>query len=332
MVGGSGAGQGTAGGGVVTTDQGGVFKARHFTTEVILWALRWYLAFPISYRDLAVMLADRALRSIIRRCFAGCRPMPRRWRSGSVGICGHAPAPDGWTRRISRSRASGPICIGRWTASPDDRLPAFGPARCGSGQVVLPQGAGAAAHRQPAHDHGGQEPGRPACRDRDEANWRTVALLAPAAVQVSEHHRRAGPQADQTAGSAGARLRPLSNRQADTGRLRGDGDDPTPPASFRLPPEFPTSETSRVSTQRLQHNHRAEAPSRDRGTGVAPPDRARLSRAAPRSSRFQRRVRLRQRRRARPSPPSSARPRRERGRLRRSARSASAPPRRYSDA
>ncbi len=28
---------------------------------MILWALRWYLAFPISYRDLAVMLADRGV-------------------------------------------------------------------------------------------------------------------------------------------------------------------------------------------------------------------------------------------------------------------------------
>ena len=58
---GSGAGQGTAGGGVVTTDQDGAFKGRHFTAEVILWALRWYLAFPISYRDLAAMLSDRGV-------------------------------------------------------------------------------------------------------------------------------------------------------------------------------------------------------------------------------------------------------------------------------
>ena len=41
--------------------QDGVFKGRHFTFEVILWALRWYLAFPISYRDLAAMLADRGV-------------------------------------------------------------------------------------------------------------------------------------------------------------------------------------------------------------------------------------------------------------------------------
>ena len=41
--------------------QDGFFKGRHFTFEVILWALRWYLAFPISYRDLAAMLADRGV-------------------------------------------------------------------------------------------------------------------------------------------------------------------------------------------------------------------------------------------------------------------------------
>jgi IS6 family transposase len=41
--------------------QEGSFKGRHFTSEVILWALRWYLAFPVSYRDLASMLADRGV-------------------------------------------------------------------------------------------------------------------------------------------------------------------------------------------------------------------------------------------------------------------------------
>ena len=42
-------------------DQHSSFKGRHFTSKVILWALRWYLAFPISYRDLALMLADRGV-------------------------------------------------------------------------------------------------------------------------------------------------------------------------------------------------------------------------------------------------------------------------------
>src|ERR687889_823136 len=45
----------------VAVKQGGSFKGRHFTAEVILWAVRWYLMFPISYRDLELMLADRGV-------------------------------------------------------------------------------------------------------------------------------------------------------------------------------------------------------------------------------------------------------------------------------
>ena len=37
------------------------FKGRQFTTEVILWAVRWYLMFPVSYRDLELMLTDRGV-------------------------------------------------------------------------------------------------------------------------------------------------------------------------------------------------------------------------------------------------------------------------------
>ena len=38
------------------------FKGRQFKAEVILWAVRWYLQFPISYRDLELMLRDRGVR------------------------------------------------------------------------------------------------------------------------------------------------------------------------------------------------------------------------------------------------------------------------------
>ena len=44
-----------------TVKPGGSFKGRQFITEVILWAVRWYLMFPISYRDLELMLADRGV-------------------------------------------------------------------------------------------------------------------------------------------------------------------------------------------------------------------------------------------------------------------------------
>jgi pyruvate-formate lyase len=34
------------------------FKWRHFQGDVILWAVRWYCRYPISYRDLEEMLAS----------------------------------------------------------------------------------------------------------------------------------------------------------------------------------------------------------------------------------------------------------------------------------
>ena len=37
------------------------FRGCRFPTEVILWAVRWYLQFPLSYRDLERMLADRGV-------------------------------------------------------------------------------------------------------------------------------------------------------------------------------------------------------------------------------------------------------------------------------
>src|SRR3954452_2825560 len=37
------------------------FRGFRFPAEVILWVVRWYLQFPVSYRDLERMLADRGV-------------------------------------------------------------------------------------------------------------------------------------------------------------------------------------------------------------------------------------------------------------------------------
>jgi transposase-like protein len=39
-----------------------LFKGRQFTAEIILWAVRWYLQFPISSRDLESMFSDRGIQ------------------------------------------------------------------------------------------------------------------------------------------------------------------------------------------------------------------------------------------------------------------------------
>ncbi|EOK5970047.1 IS6 family transposase, partial [Vibrio parahaemolyticus] len=37
------------------------FKGRHFSGQVILWAVRWYCKYGISYRELAEMLEERGV-------------------------------------------------------------------------------------------------------------------------------------------------------------------------------------------------------------------------------------------------------------------------------
>jgi len=37
------------------------FKGGQFTAEVVPWVVRWCLMFPISYRDLELMLLDRGV-------------------------------------------------------------------------------------------------------------------------------------------------------------------------------------------------------------------------------------------------------------------------------
>ena len=38
-----------------------LFRGFRFPPDVILWAVRWYLQFAVSFRDLELMLADRGV-------------------------------------------------------------------------------------------------------------------------------------------------------------------------------------------------------------------------------------------------------------------------------
>jgi IS6 family transposase len=37
------------------------FKHKHFEAEVILWSVRWYCQFVLSYRDMVLMAEERGL-------------------------------------------------------------------------------------------------------------------------------------------------------------------------------------------------------------------------------------------------------------------------------
>ena len=42
-------------------DSGSDFKNRHFSGEVIIGCMRWYLKYPISYRNLEEMMLERGI-------------------------------------------------------------------------------------------------------------------------------------------------------------------------------------------------------------------------------------------------------------------------------
>ena len=37
------------------------FKGSHFERDIILWGVRWYVAYPISYRQLEEMMEERGV-------------------------------------------------------------------------------------------------------------------------------------------------------------------------------------------------------------------------------------------------------------------------------
>ena len=37
------------------------FKGRHFAGEIVLWAVRWYCRYGVSYRDLEQMIGERGV-------------------------------------------------------------------------------------------------------------------------------------------------------------------------------------------------------------------------------------------------------------------------------
>ena len=39
----------------------GIFSGRHFPRDIILWAVRWYCRYGVSYRDLEEMMTERGV-------------------------------------------------------------------------------------------------------------------------------------------------------------------------------------------------------------------------------------------------------------------------------
>jgi transposase, IS6 family len=93
------------------------FSGFRFPREVIVLAVRWYLRFGLSYRDVEELPPSAALRWITSPCTGGCAASRRCWptRPGSAGT--ESATGGTWTRPTSGSPGGGSTCIGRSTSS-----------------------------------------------------------------------------------------------------------------------------------------------------------------------------------------------------------------------
>jgi hypothetical protein len=80
-----------------------VFRGLRFPANVILWAVRWSLQFPISYRHLERMLADRGVEVATPPCPAGSGA------SSATPLGARPPATRGWSS-LARSTATRARC------------------------------------------------------------------------------------------------------------------------------------------------------------------------------------------------------------------------------
>jgi hypothetical protein len=205
---------------------GNSFKGRQFTAEVILWAVRWCLMFPVSYRDLELMLLDRGVEvdhtTIFRwiQAYAAEREKPIRphlrmsngsWRMDETYI----RVKGRWTYLYraadSRGRTIDFLLAARRDTAAAKRF--FRKAR------AQPHVA------NPRNPHRRQE----SCLSQSGCRYAKRRLaIAPrlsAAMQIPQHHRRARPPAHQAPCPAWARLRQFPHRAANFGGFRNDGDD-----------------------------------------------------------------------------------------------------------
>ena len=87
------------------------FKGSQFERDIILWSVRWYVAYPISYRQLEEMMQERGVevdhsslnRWVIKYTPALDKAFRQRQRSVGTSCRG--------MKLVSVSKANGSICI-----------------------------------------------------------------------------------------------------------------------------------------------------------------------------------------------------------------------------
>jgi transposase, IS6 family len=135
------------------------YKWRHYPGDIILWCVRWYLRFPISFVHMAEMALKRGLfihPSCIWRWVQIYGPeLDKRCRVHLKSTHKSYRVDETYIRIKGHDRFSIP---GRGFRGPNGRLSAHGQAGHGSSQTILPENIARSSQSATASDQRRQEP------------------------------------------------------------------------------------------------------------------------------------------------------------------------------
>ena len=176
-----------------------IFKWRQTEPELIFCAVRWYLRYSLSFRDVEELLGERGLKTDYTTIW---RWVQRYGPELEERLRRHLkPTNKSWRVDETYIRVKGRWCylyraIDSTGATIDFVL--SGVARCRYGQTPVSQGAdGSVASAAPRHQH---RPGTPLWRYdfRTEAGRNLATPLPPPACPILEQHPGAGSSSDRT--------------------------------------------------------------------------------------------------------------------------------------
>ena len=230
-----------------------LFKWRHFEPEIIVCAVRWYLRFSLSYRDVEELLVERGLAAdhtsvwrwvqryspeLNKRCRRELKPTNGSWRVDETFIC-----QGGNWRYLYRAVDSTGATIDFWFSAERDAAAA---------KQFFQKALKASDHPRP----------RVITVDGNPSYAKVIAELKRERKLARRCYRRicpylkqcgrTGPSSDQTASECQPRISIVRWRLADDSRLRGSAHDPERPSKVVAERGCPWSDSVHPRNLRIE--------------------------------------------------------------------------------
>jgi transposase-like protein len=214
----------------MTRKRPALFKGRHFEAEIIVLCVRWYLRYPLSFRQLEEIMAERNLSvdhvtiwrwvqryapELNRRCRRELRNTNRSWRVDET----YCRVAGKWTY-LYRAVDSTAATIDFLLSAKRDAVAA---------KRFLQKALRSPGHPRPRVINVDGNPSYPERSIGTEADRRTGSAVPMSARAVLEQHRRAGSPSHQTPSPSESGVPGVSLGAENASGNRNDEHDPQRP-------------------------------------------------------------------------------------------------------